>query len=237
MTRQVFTILILLVAVLTTAQICLAQGSTAGQTQAAAPAPAQNASSAKPTQAAPPQPHDHSHMTKTSAQPSAAEKYFTDVELIDQDGKKVRFYSDVLKGKTVVVNAFFTSCTSVCPPMNRNMEKIQEALGDRVGRDVFLVSITVDPEVDTPVRMKEYAKKFHAGRGWIFLTGKKENLDWALYKLGQYVEKKDDHKTIFIIGNEPTGLWKKAFGMANVAELVQVVESVVNDKGEVTKSK
>jgi protein SCO1/2 len=167
--------------------------------------------------------------TKTT---SAAANYFTDVELTNQDGKKVRFYSDVLKGKTVIVNAFFTTCTSVCPPMNRNMEKIQEAFGDRVGRDVFLVSITVDPEVDTPARLKEYAQKFHAGPGWIFLTGKKENLDWALYKLGQYVERKDDHKTIFIIGNEPTGLWKKAFGMANVAELVQVVESVVNDKGE-----
>jgi protein SCO1/2 len=181
--------------------------------------------------APPPAPHDHSHMAKTSENASPAEKYFTDVELINQDGKKVHLYSDVLKGKTVVVNAFFTSCTSVCPPMNRNMEKIQEALGDRVGRDVFLVSITVDPEVDTPVRLKEYAKKFHAGAGWIFLTGKKENLDWALYKLGQYVERKDDHTTIFIIGNEPTGLWKKAFGMANVTELVQIVESVVNDKG------
>lgn len=234
MTRQVFTF-ILSAAVFTTAHTCLAQGHTAGQTQAAAQAPAQTSSKAKPTQAAPPQPHDHSHTTKSSAEPTAAEKYFTDVELLDQDGKKVRFYTDVLKGKAVVVNAFFTSCTSVCPPMNRNMEKIQEALGDRVGRDVFLVSLTVDPEVDTPTRLKEYAKKFNAGRGWIFLTGKKENLDWALYKIGQYVEKKDDHKTIFIIGNEPTGLWKKAFGMANVAELVQVVESVVNDKGATAK--
>lgn len=183
----------------------------------------------------------HGPAATTNKQPGAAEKYFTDVELINQDGKKVRFYSDVLKGKTVVVNAFFTSCTSVCPRMNRNMEKIQEVLGERVGRDVFLVSLTVDPEVDTPARLKEYAQKFHAGPGWIFLTGKKENLDWALYKLGQYVEKKDDHKTIFIIGNEPTGLWKKAFGMANVVELVQVVESVVNDKGpnkvEAAKSK
>jgi len=203
MTRQIFTLLILLAAAFTT-------------TQAQKPAP-------------PAEPHDHSHVSKTTE--SSAEKYFTDVELINQDGKKVRFYSDVLKGKTVIVNAFFTSCTSVCPPMNRNMEKIQEALGDRIGRDVFLVSMTVDPETDTPVRMKEYAKKFHAGPGWLFLTGKKENLDWALYKLGQYVENKDDHQTVLIIGNEPTGLWKKAFGMANVAELVQVVESVVNDKG------
>ena len=184
----------------------------------------------------PVEPHDHSHMANASEE-SAAAKYFTDVELVNQDGKKVRFYSDVLKGKTVVVNAFFTTCTSVCPPMNRNMEKIQEALGDRVGRDVFFVSITVDPEVDTPVRLKEYSKKFHAGPGWMFLTGKKENLDWALYKLGQYVEAKDDHTTVFIIGNEPTGLWKKAFGMANLTELVKVVESVVNDKAEAAKTK
>ena len=235
MTKQVLLMLTLSVAVFTTAQTSLAQGKTAGQVQAADQAPAP--SGAKSTGTAPPQPHDHSHMAKTPEESSPAAKYFSDVELTDQDGKKVRFYSDVLKGKTVVVNAFFTSCTSVCPPMNRNMEKIQEALGDRVGRDVFLVSITVDPEVDTPTRLKEYAQKFHAGSGWVFLTGKKENLDWALYKLGQYVEQKDDHKTIFIIGNEPTGLWKKAFGMANVAELIQVVESVVNDKGDATKSK
>jgi protein SCO1/2 len=181
--------------------------------------------------APPAEPHDHSHMTTTAKEASPAEKYFSDVELTNQDGKKVHFYSDVLKGKTVVVNAFFTTCTSVCPPINRNMEKIQDALGDRVGRDVFLVSLTVDPETDTPARLKEYSQKFHAGAGWTFLTGKKENLDWALYKLGQYVEKKDDHTTVLIIGNEPTGLWKKAFGMANVAELVAVVQSVVNDKG------
>ena len=228
MTRQVFILFILAVAVFTETNNCLGQARAGGR------APGRNSESqAKPE--APPAPHDHSAMTKEASSP--AEKYFTDVELTNQDGKKVRFYSDVLKGKTVIVNAFFTTCTSVCPPMNRNMEKIQEALGDRVGRDVFLVSITVDPEVDTPARLKEYAQKFHAGSGWVFLTGKKENLDWALYKLGQYVENKDDHKTIFIIGNEPTGLWKKAFGMANVAELVQVVESVVNDKGETTKSK
>jgi protein SCO1 len=219
MTRRIFAALILPALVFTLAQ------NGRGQTQ-------QNAATqAKPAPKAPAQPHDHSHMTKAPEDASPARKYFTDVELINQNGQKVRFYSDVLKGKTVIVNAFFTTCTSVCPPMNRTMEKIQQVLGDRVGRDVFLVSITVDPEVDTPARLKDYAKKFHAGPGWVFLTGKKENLDWALYKLGQYVETKDDHKTIFIIGNEPTGLWKKAFGMANVAELVQVVESVVNDKG------
>jgi protein SCO1/2 len=173
----------------------------------------------------------HQHGAQQEA-PSAEQKYFSDVELLDQDGRKLRFYTDVLKGKTVVINAFFTTCTSVCPPMNRNMEKIQEALGERVGKDVLLVSISVDPETDTPTRLKEYSKKFHAREGWLFLTGKKENVDWALYKVGQYVEDKQEHTTIFIVGNEATGLWKKAFGMAKPAELLQIVESVANDKGE-----
>ena len=168
--------------------------------------------------------------TASSAERSAAEKYFSDVELINQDGEKVRFYSDVLKNKVVVINTFFTTCTSICPPMNRNFEKIQEALGDRLGKNVFLVSITVDPVTDTPTRLKEYGRRFHARPGWMFLTGKKENLDWALYKLGQYVEAKDDHTSIFIIGNEPKGLWKKAFGLAKTDELIKIVEDVINDK-------
>ena len=162
--------------------------------------------------------------------PSAAEKYFSDVELIDQDGQKLRFYSDVLKNKVVIINAFFSTCTSVCPPMNRNLEKIQDALGDRLGKDAFLVSITVDPETDTPTRLKEYSRRFHAKPGWTFLTGKKENVDWALYKLGQYVETKGDHSTIIIIGNEPKGLWKKALGLAKADELLRIVEDVINDK-------
>jgi protein SCO1/2 len=172
---------------------------------------------------------------KQAPEQTAAQKWFSDVGLLNQDGEKLRFYTDVLKGKTVVVNAFFTTCTSVCPPMNRTMEKIQEALGARVGKDVFLVSISVDPTTDTPERLKEYAAKFHAGKGWTFLTGKKENVDWALYKLGQYVEDKNDHKTVIIIGNEATGLWKKVLWSTRAAELVKMVEEVANDKGGAAK--
>jgi protein SCO1/2 len=161
---------------------------------------------------------------------SPARKYFSDVELINQDGQKMRFYSDVLKDKVVVINTFFTTCTSVCPPMNRNLERIQETLGDRLGKDAWLVSISVDPERDTPPRLKDYGQRFHARPGWIFLTGKKENVDWALYKLGQYVETKDDHTTIIIIGNEKTGLWKKAFGLAKPEELMKMVDDVIKNQ-------
>ncbi|HEU4876058.1 MAG TPA: SCO family protein [Pyrinomonadaceae bacterium] len=169
-------------------------------------------------------------MVSGQDQKSPAEKYFSDVELINQDGEKVRFYSDVLKNKVVVINTFFTTCTSICPPMNRNFEKIQEALGDRLGKEAFLVSITVDPVTDTPTRLKEYSRRFHARPGWMFLTGKKENIDWALYKLGQYAETKDEHTSIFIIGNEPKGLWKKAMGLAKAEELIKIVEDVINDR-------
>lgn len=187
------------------------------------------------TSAAKPKPPEPASLAKLDAGPSStvrspAEKYFSDVELINQDGEKVRFYTDVLKNKVVVINTFFTTCTNICPPMNRNFEKIQEALGERLGKDVFLISISVDPQTDTPTRLKEYGRRFHARPGWMFLTGSKENVDWALYKLGQYVETKDGHTSIFIIGNEPKGLWKKAFGLAKAAELIQIVEDVINDR-------
>ena len=182
-----------------------------------------------------PKPPEPASLPKANSGPTAperspAEKYFSDVELINQDGEKVRFYSDVLKNKVVVINTFFTTCTGICPPMNRNFEKIQEALGDRLGKDAFLVSISVDPATDTPTRLKDYGRRFHARPGWIFLTGKKENVDWALYKLGQYVETKDEHTSIFIIGNEPKGLWKKAMGLAKAEELIRIVEDVIADR-------
>lgn len=218
MARKIF-IAVLLAA----ASLVLTQNAPA-QTQGSGASAARTS-----TQQPAPQPHDHDPMKAGESSP--ARNYFTDVVLVNQDGEKMRFYSDVLKGKTVVISAFFTTCTSVCPPMNRNLEKVQEALGERIGKDVFIVSISVDPETDTPERLKAYARKFHAKPGWIFLTGKKENVDWALYKVGQYVEEKNDHTTGLIIGNEATGLWKKAFGMAKAAELIEMVENITGDKG------
>ncbi|HLR06913.1 MAG TPA: SCO family protein [Pyrinomonadaceae bacterium] len=165
-----------------------------------------------------------------NASESPAHKYFTDVVLLNQNGERMRFYSDLLQNKVVIIDSFFATCQGSCLPMNRNLEKLQEALGDHVGKDVFIISISVDPGVDTPASLKEYAKKLHAKPGWYFLTGDKQNVDFALNKLGQYVNDKQDHLNIFIIGNERTGLWKKAFGLARSDELVKVVDSVLNDQ-------
>lgn len=161
---------------------------------------------------------------------SKAQKYFTDVVLLNQNNEKMRLYSDLLKGKVVIINAFFATCQGSCLPMSRNLGKVQEALGERLGKEASIISISVDPTVDTPASLKEYAKKLQARPGWYFLTGDKKNVDLALYKLGQFVENKENHLNIFIIGNERTGLWKKAFGLARSDELIKIVESVMNDQ-------
>lgn len=170
--------------------------------------------------------------TASVAEQGPAHKYFTDVELINQDGKTMRLYSDLMKGKIVIINSFFIDDEGTSLPINGNLKKVQEALGKRLGKDVYILSITVDPTMDTPARLKEYAQKLGAGPGWHFLSGDKQKVEFALKKLGHYVENKREHSNVVIIGNEPTGLWKKAFGLAKSDELVKVVESVVNDKSE-----
>lgn len=141
----------------------------------------------------------------------------------------MRFYTDLLQGKTVIINSFFATCQGSCLPMMRNMQKVQEALGDRLGKDVRIISLSVDPTVDTPAALKAYAKKLQAKPGWYFMTGDKASVEFALKKLGQFVEAKESHTNLFIIGNDRTGLWKKAFGLAKSEDLVKVVESVIND--------
>lgn len=165
----------------------------------------------------------------TSTRPAAS--YFGDIELLNQDGKTMRLYSDVMKDKVVVINSFFASCSASCPVMSKSLAALQTRFADRLGRDLVLVSITVDPEHDTPAKLHAYAQKWQAHAGWYFLTGSRENVDAALKKLGQYVAEPSAHMNVIVIGNERTGLWKKAFGLAPTEDLAKVVESVLNDRG------
>lgn len=162
---------------------------------------------------------------------SAAEKYFTNTELVDQNGKSHRFYSDILKDKVVVISCFYSSGYSVDPVVNKGLMQIQKHFKERMGSDLIIISITVDPERDTPKVLKEYAAKLDAGPGRLFLTGEKENVDLILKKLGYYVDAPEDHNTIILIGNDRTSHWKKAFGLARSSELIEIVSSVLDDKG------
>lgn len=169
----------------------------------------------------------------SSATPaSAAAKYFPNLVLYTQDNKPVHFYDDVLKGKVVVINFFFTTCTGICPPMTINLARVQAALGEHVGKDVTLISITVDPETDKPETLKQYADRFKAKPGWYFLTGEKKKVDWVLYKLGGYVEDKNAHNSILIVGNEATGEWMKMYALAKPSEIADRVVKLLNPSKE-----
>jgi protein SCO1 len=159
-----------------------------------------------------------------------AASYFPNLTLVTQDNKPVRFYDDIMKNKVVVINFMFGTCTGICPPMTANLAKVQEYLGDRVGRDVNMASITVDPAIDTPDVLKRYAANYKPKTGWYFLTGKKENVDWVLYKLGGYVENKGDHNTFLIIGNEATGQWMKLFAMSKPAVIADAIMKMLSPK-------
>lgn len=168
-------------------------------------------------------------ITASAASPdNPAEKYFAGIELVDQDGKTVRLYEDLMRDHTVVINSMFTSCHGSCPVMAGNFAAIQAYFPSRLGKDFRLISISVDPD-ETPAKLKAFGKQFNAQPGWILLTGKRSEVERALRKLGQFVEEKTDHSNIVLIGNDRTGLWKKAFGMARSPELITVVQSVLDD--------
>ena len=166
--------------------------------------------------------------TKLKTPGEAAASYFPDVQLRTQDDKPVKFFSDLLKGKTVLINFAFTTCTGVCPAMTSNLRKVQDLLGDRVGNDIIMISITVDPAVDTPDKLKKYAVSFGVKPGWYFLTGARAELDLVLRKLGGFVENKNDHTNLLIVGNVESGNWIKVFALGPPAQIVAEINKLVN---------
>lgn len=157
------------------------------------------------------------------------ESYFTNVELINQHGDKMRLYTDLMKDKIVIINPFFSECKGVCPLMSSTLEKIQEYLGDKLGNEVHIISMTVDYETDQGEILKTYAESYNARDGWYFVTGEKENIEFALKKLGKNVTNREGHDSIFLIGNLNTKLWKKVNGLASVNDIIAQVDTVIND--------
>jgi protein SCO1/2 len=155
--------------------------------------------------------------------------YFTDLKLVTQQGEQVRFFTDVLEGRVVLISGFYINCRTICPRQNLILSRVQKILGERLGREVSLVSITVDPLRDTPEKVREYAGAFRAGPGWLFLSGSAENVNWVNYRLGQYLEDPERHRGIYIIGNLRTGLWVKVSPAAEAEELVRQLEAALSD--------
>lgn len=158
--------------------------------------------------------------------------YFPNVTLTTQEGAQVRFYDDLIKGKIVAINLIYTTCQYACPLETARLAQVQRLLGDRMGRDVFFYSITIDPEHDTPAVLKQYGEKFHAGPGWLFLTGKQADIELISKKLGLYSPPNptnaDGHKPYLLVGNEATGQWMRNSAVDNPSFLATTIGDWLN---------
>jgi cytochrome oxidase Cu insertion factor (SCO1/SenC/PrrC family) len=153
-----------------------------------------------------------------------------DVEVLDQDGHALHFYSDLIKGKTVAINFIFTNCTTICPPLAATFARVQKEMGEKVGKDVNFISISVDPLTDTPERLKAWSARFKAAAGWTFVTGSKPQMDKLLNALGASVSRREDHSPVVIVGNDLKRVWTRTYGLARISQMVGLIESVIEGK-------
>jgi cytochrome oxidase Cu insertion factor (SCO1/SenC/PrrC family)/DNA-binding beta-propeller fold protein YncE len=174
----------------------------------------------------------HAHSAASSPPPGAAEgpvwsplsTPIPDVPLLDQDGRRVRFHSDLVKDRIVAINTIFTTCTTVCPPLGATFARLQQRLGQGGEPDVRLISISVDPVTDTPARLKAWAATFDARPGWTLVTGAKQEVDRLLKALGLFTADKAAHAPVTLIGSDAAGQWTRAFGLTSVDTLAGLIE-------------
>lgn len=152
--------------------------------------------------------------------------YFPDVNVVNQDGKTLRFYDDLIKDKIFVINFLFTSCKDICPLAASRLAELQEKLGDSMGRDIQFYSISIDPETDTPARLKQYADTFGAGPGWQFLTGRLEDIQAIRHKLGDRSKVLSEHRNEVLLGNGWTGEWAKNNVLGDLDSVAIAVRSM-----------
>jgi protein SCO1 len=160
------------------------------------------------------------------------QRYFPNLVLTTHEGKKVRFYDDLLKDKIVLINMMYAQCEGICTPVTMNLKKVQKLLGDRVGRDIFMYSFSLKPAEDTPMRLKHYAEMHRVGLGWLFLTGSPQDLELLRRKLGftnpdpNLDADKSQHIGMVRYGNEALQLWAACPGMANASWIAESVSFV-----------
>jgi protein SCO1/2 len=163
---------------------------------------------------------------------ASARSYFTDLPVIAQDGKERRFFSDVLKDKVVLIYLFFTNCENTCPVINHMLSNVQDLLGDRLGKDITLVSITTDPARDTLSVVKEYSDYFGPRPGWLFLTGERQNIEAIDRRLGHTSPDPTAHTTFLMVGNVAKAKWTKLKPTASPAEIVAMLHLLAGDRLE-----
>jgi protein SCO1/2 len=152
------------------------------------------------------------------------ETFFPNVPVQSHDGRTLRFYDDLIRNKIVVVNFIYTSCSNICPLVTSRLALVKDMLGDRVGRDIFFVSISIDPLNDSPDVLKKYAETYRAGPGWTFITGEPEHMDAIRSKLGEPSNVKAEHRNDIMIGNDRIGRWGRDSAFTNIEVLAETIQ-------------
>jgi cytochrome oxidase Cu insertion factor (SCO1/SenC/PrrC family) len=177
-----------------------------------------------------PAPATDATVPATESADAASSLRIPDVTVYNQNGRRLNFYTDLVKGKTVAINFIFTTCTTICPPLTATFRRVQQQLGELQGHNVELISISVDPTIDTPERLYDFAAKFKAGPGWTFVTGDKAEIDSLLRALGAAVSNKNDHTPVVLVGNDATSYWTRSYGLSAPTALVKVIMDAANHK-------
>jgi len=169
------------------------------------------------------------------ARESVRRRFLPNVPLFTQDGKRVRFYDDLIKDKIVTMNVFYGNCEGICPAITANLVKVQKLLGPRVGRDIFMYSMTLKPEEDDVKALKMYQEMHGIGPGWTLLTGKPDDCELLRKSMGftypnALIDKdKSQHIGNVRYGNEPLMLWAACPGMAHASWIVESISWIIRD--------
>jgi protein SCO1/2 len=171
---------------------------------------------------------EHKNMSmgaRPTAQAEMQKPVIPDTPVIDQDGKRLNFYTDLVKGKVVAINFIFTTCTTICPPLGATFGRVGALGGERFGTDFQLISISIDPLTDTPQRLKAWGEKFNAKPGWTLVTGQKADIDDLLKALGGFSASVRDHSPTVLVINDAQGVMTRAYGLAPPAKLLSVIDA------------
>ena len=162
---------------------------------------------------------------------------FPNVPLVTHEGQAVTFYDDLIRNKVVAINMMYAECEGICPLATSNLVRVQELLGARVGRDVFLYSLTLQPEIDTPQRLQEYAAMHGVKPGWLFLTGARADLEQVRYRLGFFDLNpvvdgdKATHTGMVRIGNDGYDRWTSSSALGLPEQIVATINHVDRARG------
>ena len=170
----------------------------------------------------------HASMGKAKRQDNAGvvDLVLHDLEMLDQNGKRLKFKSEVIGENLVVMDFVYTTCTTVCPVISAIFGNVQSKVGSRLGKDVTMVSITVDPTRDVPQRLKSYSNLHRVKPGWFWLTGQKMVVDKVLQGLGAYTPAFEDHPAMVLVGDGRSGEWYRFYGFPSPDQITGKLEEL-----------